>query len=227
MKLENDEQYRSKMQEGLDARKKGECVQALQLYEEAQAVYDRKEVRSMLAQVRGCIALNAQAFFNGASWPLPMRMTREQVAHIAAEAGFAGESLAQAIALSYAESSWVANLGSGPNKDKYGSYDYGLWQMNNTRANLFFDFGQGPQTEVNPDVANCDPACNAAYTYTLWKYGGPNKKGPPCAFNSTKWHAYGGKEYQKELPRARKFLMSDPTYREGFSDSTKAPNDCR
>jgi len=106
--------------------------------------------------------------------PLPI----DQVAQIAYNAGFRGDSLATAIAISFAESSFIPD-NILVNTD--GSRDRGLWQIND---------------KAHPDVNDAcafAPACNASAAYVISK-------------NGTNWQpwssTYGGTRYNQEYPLA-------------------------
>ncbi|HVO61695.1 MAG TPA: hypothetical protein VMT53_12225 [Terriglobales bacterium] len=145
--------------------------------------------------------------------------TIDQVADLASRSFSCDDgSLAQAIALAYAESGFdtqnVSHNAANPTYNcKIANDDYGLWQMNDCRANLFWDYGKGPQQTLNPVAAACglDPVCNLGYTHRLWEYGGPGK-GVPQAFTQSIWHAFGTTSYNNELSIAQQFLASHPKY---------------
>jgi hypothetical protein len=56
------------------------------------------------------------------------QLSAAQIAWYAQQAGFGGGDVARAVAVALAESGGRINAKGGPNKD--GSYDYGLWQIN-------------------------------------------------------------------------------------------------
>jgi hypothetical protein len=128
--------------------------------------------------------------------------------------------LAQAIALAYAESGFSPNCisdnAANPgNNCQIASHDSGLWQMNDCRANLFWNYGNdgGIQQSLNPKAQKCglDPSCSLGYLRQLWGYGG-NGKGVPNAFTQSIWHAYGNTAFNGELVIAQAFLDSNPQY---------------
>lgn len=134
----------------------------------------------------------------------------DEVAGLASQR-FSCEDLAQAIALAYAESGFRLFCVSANNIAGMANYseDSGLWQMNDLRKNLNFEYGSGIlQDERNPQAHRCglNPECNLDYTYRVWKKDG--------GFNSKRWHAYQTNDYYKALAIAKQFIRDHPEYLE-------------
>ena len=134
----------------------------------------------------------------------------DEIAGLASQKFFC-DDLAQAIALAQAESGFKPFCVSANNISGMANYseDSGLWQMNDLRKNLDFEFGSGDrQDERNPQAHRCglNPECNLDYTYRIWK----QDKG----FNAKRWHAYQTKDYDAALVDARQFVRDHPEYLE-------------
>ncbi|MDE2027417.1 MAG: transglycosylase SLT domain-containing protein [Candidatus Omnitrophica bacterium] len=136
-----------------------------------------------------------------AVWPI------DEVAGLASQK-FSCEDLAEAIALAHAESGFKPFCVSSNGRPGTAGYseDAGLWQMNDLRKNLSFEYAAGPQNQRNPEAHRCglDPECNLEYTYRLWLAD----KG----FNTRRWHGYQTEDYYVELAAARQFIRSHPEY---------------
>jgi len=107
--------------------------------------------------------------------PLPI----DQVAQIAYDAGFRGDGLIKAIAIGWAESSFIPDNFNVHNNTP-PSRDRGLWEIN--------DFYHKEVT----DACAYDPVCAAGQVYRISKGG-------------TDWHewtTYGGDRYNQEYPKA-------------------------
>ncbi|MEI7998339.1 MAG: transglycosylase SLT domain-containing protein [Candidatus Omnitrophota bacterium] len=134
----------------------------------------------------------------------------DEVAGLASQK-FSCDDLAQAIALAYAESGFkpfCVSANSTPGMKNY-SEDCGLWQMNDLREDLNFEYGSDSREDQrNPCAHRCglNPECNLDYTYRLWQ----GDKG----FTSRRWHAYQTERYFAALAVARQFLRDHPEYLE-------------
>jgi len=134
----------------------------------------------------------------------------EEVAALASQK-FSCEDLTEAIALAAAESGLNPFCVSANNISGMNNYseDSGLWQMNDFRKNLNFEYGSGDrQDERNPQAHRCglNPECNLDYTYRVWELDG--------GFSSKRWHAYQTNDYYKALAVARQFIRDHPEYLE-------------
>lgn len=134
----------------------------------------------------------------------------EEVAGLASQR-FSCEDLAEAIALASVESGFRPFCVSANNISGMTNYseDSGLWQMNDLRKNLNFEYGSGArQDERNPQAHRCglNPECSLDYTYRVWKLDG--------GFSSKRWHAYQTNDYYKALSIARQFIRDHPEYLE-------------
>lgn len=85
-------------------------------------------------------------------------LSPEQVASVAYRAGFRGEDLVTAVAVTAPESGRDPTNVGGPNDD--GTFDYGLWQINSVHSDLL---AAGDWR---------DPASNANMAYAVWRGGG-------------------------------------------------------
>jgi len=143
-------------------------------------------------------------------------MTLTQVADTLWGAGFRGENLAQAIALVGAESE-EENGTYYPgcisqNGDSLNTEDWGLWQMNNTRTNLYFEFGGDPPDQVNQAAEACaiDPICASNYAYRLWALSVAPEK--PDAVSFSPWDSYKPNNpnsgYSLRLPGAEAYVTN-------------------
>lgn len=118
-------------------------------------------------------------------------MSMQQAADVARKAGFSGDKLAIALAIAQAESSLNPSDVSKPNKDKWGSHDRGLWQIND---------------HWHSEVSNADaldPLKNAQAAYRISEGG----------TNWSQWSTYGKDGngiYKKYLPDAYKALGMKP-----------------
>ena len=140
----------------------------------------------------------------GVVWPI------DEIAGLASQK-FSCENLVQVIALAYAESGFKPFCVSANNISGSTNYseDSGLWQMNDLRKNLNFEYGSGKnQDERNPQAHRCglNPECNLDYTYRLWKLDG--------GFSTKRWHAYQSKDYYTALTIVRQFIREHPEYLE-------------
>lgn len=118
------------------------------------------------------------------------KLTAEQVAQYAYQAGFRGEALITAVAISHAETAaapfdTAARGDVGLETDKWGA-SIGLWQIRSLRA----DMNTG---RTRDEAANLDPATNARHAYTI-SNGGTNFK---------PWSTYNGGQYKQYLAEAR------------------------
>lgn len=107
-----------------------------------------------------------------------MALSPQDIAGYAKAAGFPQNELATAVAVAYAESG--GNPQAVNNKNKNGSTDYGLWQINTVHGALL---NQGDKF---------DPAANARMAYTIWK--GAGSKWTP-------WSAYNNGSYIAQKPK--------------------------
>lgn len=163
------------------------------------------KVMALIMGARLCIAADCEPGTTTPVW------TIDQVAALASRV-FSCTDLKQAIAVAYAESGFRPNCVS-TNSDSAHSQDTGLWQMNDLRRNLFFQYGGDPADQRNPQAHACglNPSCNLSYTYRLWQYGGPGK-GQPNAFTQGIWHAFGNTQYNGYYPTASQFVDAHPEY---------------
>ncbi len=105
------------------------------------------------------------------------KITREQTAGYAKNAGFPDSELSMAVAIAEAESGLNPSIQSPPNKDKWGSIDRGLWQIN---------------SHWSPDyqpIKILDPDINAKEAYRLWK----------AKQDWTPWSTFKNNLYQSHL----------------------------
>ena len=126
----------------------------------------------LVSVICACLLLVTTAF------ALLPPLSIDQVAQLAYNAGFRGNGLVTAIAISFAESSFIPHnilVNTG------GSRDRGLWQIND---------------KAHPGVSDAcafDPVCNASAACAISK-------------NGTNWQAwsstYGGIRYNQEYPLA-------------------------
>ena len=134
----------------------------------------------------------------------------DEIAGLASQKFSCGD-LAEVIALASAESGFKPFCVSANNILGMADYseDSGLWQMNDLRKNLEFEYGSGVgQDERNPQAHRCglNPECNLDYTYRVWKLDG--------GFSSKRWHAYQTKDYYVALAIADQFIRDHPEYME-------------
>lgn len=104
-----------------------------------------------------------------------------QVAQIAYNAGFRGDGLVNAIAIGWAESSFIPDNVNTTGNYPVGSRDRGIWQINSA---------------AHPEVSDScafDPVCAAGQTYRISNGG----------TNWSPWTTYGGTRYNEYLPTAR------------------------
>jgi len=132
----------------------------------------------------------------------------DEVAGLASQK-FSCEDLAQVIALASAESGFKPFCVSANNVSGTANYseDSGLWQMNDLRKNLEFEYGTGGgQDERNPQAHRCglNPECSLDYIYRIWKLDG--------GFSSKRWHAYQTNNYYAALDLAHQFIKDHPEY---------------
>jgi hypothetical protein len=157
-----------------------------------------------------------------------------EVACIAHKAGFNNGDLADAIAVAHAESGFDQDCVSGPNVDKEKgrvarledgsaelSFDYGLWQINNFRRQMYPTIGidtlrdsdrHGRQNQPVPEAISCAlrPACAAKYAHELWEkkkwepWGAYRDADPEDSDNKSKKHV----DYLNYRNRVLAFLKS-------------------
>jgi len=138
----------------------------------------------------------------------------DEIAGLASQK-FSCEDLAEAVALASAESSFRPFCVSANDiPGEVYSEDAGLWQVNDLRKNLDFEYGRGGnQDERNPQAHRCglSPECSLDYIYRVWKLD----KG----FSSKRWHAYQTSNYYTALALARHFVKSHPEYAQQCYDN--------
>ena len=132
----------------------------------------------------------------------------DEVAGLASQK-FSCDDLSRAIALAAAESGLKPFCVSANNISGRANYseDSGLWQMNDLRKNLEFEYGGGVhQDQRNPLAHRCglNPQCNLDYTYRVWKMDG--------GFTTKRWHAYQTNDYYAALTIAWQYLRDHPEY---------------
>lgn len=121
-------------------------------------------------------------------------LTGPQVARYAAKAGFSGNDLVIAVAVSQQESGWIPTRdNTGLNKD--GSVDYGLWQINSVHKSIFEKYHNNWK----------DPLTNAQMAYEIFKSSGWRA-----------WSTYKNGNYKKSLVAAQAAVsdvssLQDPT----------------
>lgn len=109
----------------------------------------------------------------------PVEPTGAVLAAMAARAaGFVGDDLVVAVAVAGAESNWVPDAVGGPNPN--GSYDYGLWQINDVHEDLL----------AEGDWA--DPYYNAQMAFTIFSE----------ARGWAPWTTWRSGAYEAHLPAA-------------------------
>lgn len=109
------------------------------------------------------------------------KLSSEQIAQYAANAGFTGQDLKIAVAVALAESGGNPRAHNPVGKDD----SYGLWQIN-------MRGGLGPERRKLFDISNneqlYDPAVNAKAAYLIWKRNGWDA-----------WTTYTHKKYEAFL----------------------------
>jgi cell wall-associated NlpC family hydrolase len=118
------------------------------------------------------------------------QLTAEKVAQYAYQAGFRGEALITAVAISHAETAEApfdtAARGDVGLEDSTWGASIGLWQIRSLRA----DMNTG---RTRDEAANLDPATNARHAYTISSGG----------TNFTPWSTYNSGDYKAYLNEAR------------------------
>jgi cell wall-associated NlpC family hydrolase len=126
------------------------------------------------------------------------KLTAAQVAQYAYQAGFRGESLIIAVAISHAETAeapfdTAARGDVGLETEKYGA-SIGLWQIRSLRA----DTGTG---RLRDELANLDPATNARHAYAISKGG--TDFGPWSTYVPSPKHPKNNSAYKAFMAEAR------------------------
>jgi Lysozyme like domain/D-alanyl-D-alanine carboxypeptidase len=156
----------------------------------------------------------------GALGAVPVTATGATGVAVAAQAaGFTGERLRTAVAISLAETGGTANpkaIGhNGPTSGcAGGSLDLGAWQINNCYHPEYADDCAHPQLtcdpQSHPDVCAYDLACSAAATFVI-SAGGTNWQ---------PWTTYRQETYRRYLDRADEAIAAAS----GITDAGSAGN---
>ena len=124
------------------------------------------------------------------------RLTPEQVAYYAYNAGFRGEDLVKAVAISKRESGWVPNIHGSDRPQSEYSGDRGLWQIN-----YVHDDGMMRNGIYSKRTDLFDPQVNANAAYQLYAQAGGTFKAWTAA--SGGWTEGGNPLYGTNVDEAR------------------------
>jgi lysozyme-like protein len=117
------------------------------------------------------------------------QLTDQQIAELAAAAGFTGNDLDTAVAVALAESSGNSDaIGDVSLQTDVFGPSVGLWQIRSVNPGHGNAFDQAHRNQQ----ANMDPATNAANAYAIQQQSGWNQ-----------WSTYTGGDYRRFLDRAR------------------------
>lgn len=117
------------------------------------------------------------------------QLTDQQIAELAANAGFAGQDLETAIAVALAESGGDSDaIGDVALQNEVFGPSVGLWQIRSVNPGYGNRFDQTHRNET----ANLDPATNARNAYAIQQRYGWGQ-----------WSTYTGGQYRQFLGRAR------------------------